>query len=191
MTTAVTYGLVLLFALAWVAAWPALGQLDNELEEAPVSLRSRIRAYLGTDTLPRMEQAMATWTTVLNGLVEQTTAASAAQATSFTNLQNAITRQTTAIGDLQSQLETAVANGDSVPEGMQAKVVEISQALDDMKKAADTADNGFEPVEETPAEEPVEVPGGDTSPVDQPVEPGTDVPPAEETTEQGNTARRR
>lgn len=132
--------------------------------------RARLRRYLGTDTLPRMERTMANWLTVLNGLVEQTTAASAAQAASFSNLQGAINRQSTAIADLQKQLADAVANGADVPADMQAKVTEISQALDDMKKAADTADNGFEPVED---EEPETPEGEPTAPpiTDEPVEP--------------------
>lgn len=199
MTTAVTLGLAVLLALAYAACWPLLGHLDNRLEEPMPSplhtLRNAARHWLGTahiDDLPerltRMENSMTSWTTVLNGLVEQTTAASAAQATSFSNLQGAITRQTTAIGDLQRQLETAIANGDTVPEGMQAKVAEISAALDDMKKAADTADNGFEPVDEEPAEPETPVEETPANP-DVPAEPTPDVPV--DTTEPGNTARHR
>jgi hypothetical protein len=197
VTLAVTVGVSTLIAIGFVAAWPLLGHLDNHtggdmsLRE---SLRDAVRHYLGTahiDTIPdrlhRMEQTMATWTTVLNGLVEQTTAASAAQATSFSNLQGAINRQTEAIADLQRQLAEA---GEVTPE-MQARVAEISAALDDMKKAADTADNGFEPVDEAP-EQPSETPDNEVPVEEQPTTPGVEVPPTDQPadTPDDGTARR-
>jgi uncharacterized phage infection (PIP) family protein YhgE len=101
-------------------------------------MRTWLRRYLGLDTL---EETMATWTDVLNQLVAQTTAASAAQATSFSNLQAAINRQGTEIAELRDLL----ANGGEVTGEMQAKVDAIAQSLIDMRTAADTADNGFEP----------------------------------------------
>nr|WP_221374382.1 hypothetical protein [Actinoplanes polyasparticus] len=179
-----TYVVTAALALAWVACWALLGRLDNELE-ADMDLRDRIRAYLNTDRLPRMEQNMADWLTTLNGLVQQTTAASAAQATSFSNLQGAIGRQTADIAELRRLLEQA---GEVTPE-MQALAAQIGQSLDDMKKAAETADNGFEPVEEVPTDVPGDgVPPTDGQPpVDAPVEPVTDVP-AEQAE---NNARRR
>lgn len=128
-------------------------------------LRSGLRRYLGIEHihehLQRMENTMANWQNVLNGIVEQTTAASAAQATSFHNLQSAIDRQTGQLADLAQQLADAVANNGEVTPEMQAKVDQITQSLTDMKDAADAADNGFEPVEE---------PTEPTQPEGQPVE---------------------
>jgi hypothetical protein len=116
-------------------------------------IRDDLRRFLGTadllTALHRMENTMATWQTVLNGLVEQTTAASAAQATSFHNLQGAIDRQ----GDQIDELKALLADGGEVTPEMQAKADEISQALTDMKAAADAADDGFEPVVEQPQPE--------------------------------------
>jgi hypothetical protein len=197
VTCAVTVGLCLLFALAWTAAWPLLGDLDTPGGDMSLraSLRDAVRHYLGTahiDTIPdhlhRMENTMAQWIDVLNGLVAQTEAASAAQATSFSNLQGAINRQTADIAELRRLLDDAAQNAGEVTPEMQAKVTAIATALDDMKKAADTADNGFEPVEtpEEPPSAPVDTPElpGDV-PVDGPVvEPGTDTPV------EGDTQRR-
>lgn len=111
-------------------------------------LRTRIRAYLGTDTLTRMEQTMSDWLTVLNGLVNQTTEASAAQRASFLNLHNGINSLGGQISDLQQQLADALANSGTVTPQMQALADQISTSLTDMKAAADTADDGFEPVTE-------------------------------------------
>ncbi|WP_213004864.1 hypothetical protein [Paractinoplanes toevensis] len=128
-----------------------------------LSLKHRIRRYLGTHLLPHLEDHMTTFVTLLNGLAAQQQEASAAQQASFVNLHNAIGRLDQSVRDL----EQAVANGDASPE-VEAKAAEISQALADMKSAADTADNGFEPVEEPPAEEPAQP--------EAPVEPGTETP---------------
>ncbi len=104
-------------------------------------MRTWIRRYLGTTNL---EETMATVIELLNGLVAQQTAASAAQATSFSNLHSAITR-----------LEDAVRNGDASPE-IQAAVNDLSAGFTALQKAADDADNGLEPAE---PEQPVD--GGD------------------------------
>ncbi|MGX6605646.1 hypothetical protein ACWKSP_26460 [Micromonosporaceae bacterium Da 78-11] len=119
------------------------------------SLRTRLRAYLGTDPNPALEATMTTFLTLLTGLAEQQQAASAAQQASFLNLHNAVDKLTQSITDLQ----TAVANGD-VSDEVQAAATAISENLTTMKKAAETADDGFEPVE-VPTE---------------PTDPGTGVP---------------
>ncbi len=99
---------------------------------------------------------MADWITVLNGLVSQTEAASAAQATSFSNLQNAITRlQNTGLDDEQRAL-----------------VQQIETSLTKLGEDAQHADDGHEPTPEpdpvdsddTPAGEPVTDEDGDVLP---------------------------
>lgn len=150
-------------------------------------LRNAIRRYLGTkqalNHISDLEERMATWLTVMNGLVEQSTAASAAQQTSFANLHNGQVRQEQQIAEFKQMLADALAkNGEVTPE-MQAKVDEISQTLTDMKNAADTADDGFEPVEE-PTDEvpPVEQPTEEQPPVvTEPVEGEPTVPSEGET----------
>jgi ABC-type transporter Mla subunit MlaD len=109
-------------------------------------IRTGVRSYLGTDALPRLESTMSDWLTVLNGLVTQTSEASAAQQASFLNLHNGINRLDGQIADLQQQLADALANSGTVTPEMQALADQISTSLDDMKTAADTADDGFEPV---------------------------------------------
>lgn len=199
MTTAITLALCFLFALAFTAAWPMLGRLDNELGgdmtdpshgiwattepvSRPASLRDRIRRYLGTDN-PRMENTMATMLELLTGLTAKTTEASAAQQASFLNLHNAVDKLTTNV----ARLEQLVRDGEASEE-LQTLATQISENLGDMKKAADTADDGFEPVEAPP----VETPGGDVPPADQPVEDGTPVEPGNEVPPtDGSTSRRR
>lgn len=157
------------------------------------SLRIRLRAFLGTDHLPPLESQMTTMLELLNGLLNQSKEASAAQQASFLNLHNAVGRLDSQVADLRQQLADAAANGDSVTEEMQVLANDITTSLGDMKKAAETADDGFEPVEE-----PTEG-----------TEPGTDVPaepaPADETptvpvevpvegapvTDEGTTSRKR
>ena len=106
------------------------------------SLRTRLRAYLGTDHLPRIEDRMTTFLTLLTGLAAQQQEASAAQQASFLNLHNAVDKLQQSVIDLQ----TAVANGE-VSDEVQAAATAISENLATMKKAAETADDGFEPVE--------------------------------------------
>jgi hypothetical protein len=88
---------------------------------------------LGTDRIQNLEETMATVVEALNALAAQQAEVSAAQATSFTNLQAAIER-----------LETAVANGEVSPE-IQAAVDQLTAGFTAMKDAADTADDGTEP----------------------------------------------
>ncbi|GGN39558.1 hypothetical protein FHR83_006692 [Actinoplanes campanulatus] len=96
-----------------------------------------IRRLTGTDIL---EEHMARIIDLLNGLVAQQTAASAAQATSFNNLHAAIDR-----------LETAVRDGEASPE-IEAAVGQLRDGFDALQKAADDADNGHEPQPDQPAD---------------------------------------
>lgn len=183
MTTAVTLALALLFALAFTACWPLLAHLDNELEEPPVSLRDHLRRYLGTDNLPK-EHTMSEITDALNRLAQQVNGVSAAQATSFHNLQ-------VAIDELRAGKLTAE----------QAEIVDrIEKSLTKLGEDAQAGDDGFEPVEqptEVPGDQTPTVPGTEEPPTDgtTPVEAGTDVPadqPVEsEPTDGGSTSRRR
>src|ERR1051325_1394106 len=111
-----------------------------------MSLRDRIRAYLGTDTLPRMETTMTTMLELLTGLTAKTTEASAAQQASFLNLHNAVDKLT---GNL-ARLER-LPPGREASEEPHTRAAQISENLTYMKKAANPADDGFEPVE-APAE---------------------------------------
>jgi hypothetical protein len=57
----------------WAAAWPLLGHVDTNLGgDMPTgsrpTLQQRIRRWIGTDTLPRMEHTMATATQQLTDL---------------------------------------------------------------------------------------------------------------------------
>jgi len=117
---------------------------------------SFIQDLLGTTsirhTLTRMETEMATVIESLRLLAEQTNAVSAAQATSFSNLQNAVSR-----------LEQAVRDGEVSPE-IQAAVDELSASLTRLGDDARRADDGFEPQE--PAEP---TPDGGNEPAVSPV----------------------
>lgn len=107
------------------------------------ALNNAVRTYLGTDHIPYLEELMATILEALNALTAQQAEATAAQTTSFANLQAAVER-----------LEQAVADGTVSPE-IQAAVDELSAGFTAMKDAADAADDGTEPVEPVPVE-PVE-----------------------------------
>jgi hypothetical protein len=147
------------------------------------SFQARVRRWLGTDTLQRIEELMATEVlTLLQGLVSQTTEASAAQQASFVNIHNALNRQDTAIRDLTTRLNEAIESNGRVTPEMQEAASQVSAALADLKKAAETADDGFEPAEEPTEEQPVDVLPGDEFP---PAEV-----PADETRTEGNARRR-
>ncbi len=165
MTCAVLAGLALLLTFAWIAAWPLLGHLDNQLEEAPVSLRNHIRRYLGIDRIPRMETTMSEITDALNRLAQQVNGVSAAQATSFHNLQVAI--EELKAGKLSTE---------------QAEIVDrIEKSLTKLGEDAQAGDDGFEHVTEEP--------GTDVPPVETPVEtPETE--PGAKLAEVGNARRR-
>jgi hypothetical protein len=126
--------------------------------------RTRIRALLGTDTLPRIEALMANeMLTLLQGLAAQTAELNATQQASVVNIHNA------SIRDLSQQLADALAADGKVTPEMQAAADQIQTALADIKKGAETADDDFEPAEDPADDEPAggDVPadGGDT-PVD-------------------------
>jgi hypothetical protein len=109
---------------------------------------SYIQDLLGTTsirhTLTRMEIDMAKIIDSLRALAEQTNQVSAAQATSFSNLQNAVAR-----------LEQAVRDGEVSPE-VQAAVDELSASLTRLGDDARRADDGFEPAPVEPTPAPVE-----------------------------------
>ncbi|WP_433731036.1 hypothetical protein ACQP2Y_21655 [Actinoplanes sp. CA-051413] len=115
---------------------------------------------------------MTTMLELLNGLVAKTTEASAAQQASFLNLHNAV-------GKLQAnvaRLEQLVRDGE-VSEELQTLVTQVASNVEDMRKAADTADDGFEPVEEPVAVEP----GAEPANPEVPAEPVPGGVPADET----------
>jgi hypothetical protein len=162
---AVCTALGLLFILAFAAAWPLLGRLDNRLEadmQPRPSLAEQVQQWLGIDhthrQLHRIEADMAKVIDLLNGLIAQDTAASAAQATSFHNIDTAF-----------ATLQAEVANGDVSPE-VQAAVDNLSAGFASLQKAAEDEGKLYAP----PADD-----GGDTPPADN---GGTgDVPVVENT----------
>lgn len=122
-------------------------------------MRAWLRNLLGTAEIitviqqlnDRMESDMATVIDALRALAEQTNAVSAAQATSFSNLQGAI-----------SKLQEAIRNGEVSPE-VQAAVDEVTASLTRLGDDARRADDGFEPAVE-PQPEPVPPVEGGTEP---------------------------
>lgn len=97
-----------------------------------------VRQWLGTSNL---EATMATVVEALESLAAQQAEVSAAQATSFDNLQGAVER-----------LEQAVRDGEVSPE-IQSAVDELTAGFTAMKDAATAADDGVEqPTEPTPGE---------------------------------------
>jgi guanyl-specific ribonuclease Sa len=120
------------------------------------ALRTHVRAYLGVDAIPRLESTMATITDALTALAEQVNAVSAAQASSFSNLQNAIAKLKS--GDLSAEQQDAVN--------------QIEKSLLTMGEDAQRADDGFEPTDSNaPVEPGSDVPAG-TEPTAPPVEGG-------------------
>jgi 3-oxoacyl-(acyl-carrier-protein) synthase len=119
--------------------------MTGEPDHLGTLIRKSLRGLLGTDTiLTRMEHTMAKVIDLLNGLVAQETAASAAQATSFHNLQSAI-----------DNLQQAVRDGEVSPE-IQAAVDQLSAGFTSLQQAADDADTGFEPAEPSNPDVPAE-----------------------------------
>lgn len=99
-------------------------------------IRASLRTQLGTDTLPRLEQKMSEITDALNALAEQVSGVSAAQATSFHNLQAAI-----------DELKAGKLNAE------QKEIVgRIETALTKLGEDAQRADDGTEPVEQPPVD---------------------------------------
>jgi seryl-tRNA(Sec) selenium transferase len=104
------------------------------------AIQHAVRRYLGTDHLIALESDMATVLEALQGLAAQQQELSAAQATSFSNLQAAVDR-----------LEAAVASGDVSPE-IASAVKDLSDGFDAMRSAAEAADDGVEPAPPAPSE---------------------------------------
>lgn len=135
--------------------------MTGEPDHLGTLIRKSLRGLLGTDGIQRIEALMATEIlTLLQGLAAQTTELTATQQASFVNIHNAINRQSEAITDLTRRLEDALANNGKVTPEMQEAANKVSTALADLKKAAETADDGFEPAE-APTEEPA-APGDET-----------------------------
>lgn len=141
------------------------------------ALRDHIRRYLGTNILPRMENTMNEVTDALNRLAAQTNAASAAQAASISNLQNAIT-----------QLKSGALDDEQ-----RALVNQIEYSLVKMGEDAAVADDGYEPAETPTTPEQPATPEVPAEPVvDAPVDetPAVDVPEGDNTAE-GTAGRTR
>lgn len=169
MTAAICATLAVLLCAAFAAAWPLLGHLDNRLGDDMLAhprpaLSQRVQRWLGLDHIHRqlrgIEADMAKVIDLFNGLVAQQTAASAAQASSFHNI------------DVSFQkLRDAIANGDATPE-VQAAADELSKGFASLQKAAEDEGTLYAPADDptdptggdTPAQPPAD--GGDTPPVD-------------------------
>jgi hypothetical protein len=148
-------------------------------------IRACIRRYLGTDHL---EEHVTSMLELLNGLVAKTTEASAAQQASFLNLHNGMNRLTQQVTDLRAQL----AAGGEVTEDMQVLANSITESLSDMRKAADTADDGFEPIEEPVVVEPGVEPANPEVPAEVPADETPTVPAeGQPVTDEGTSSRKR
>jgi hypothetical protein len=155
-----------------VCAFALLNMHDRRMEarmpDPRPRLRDHVRAYLGTDRIPRLESTMAKVIDLLNGLIAQQTAASAAQATSFSNLQNAITR-----------LEQAVRDGEASPE-IQAAVNDLRGGFETLQRAADEADNGHEPVAPEQPADPTQPQAPEQPAGEAPTDPSVETPAVED-----------
>lgn len=171
VTVAVFVTLAALLTIIAASACPLLGRLDNRLGGEMLAdprngLQQHIQRWLGIDHLHhhlrRQENLMAQVIDLLNGLIAQDTAASAAQATSFHNIDAAI-----------ADLKAAVANqGEATPE-VQAAVDKLSAGFASLQKAAEDEGKLYQPADNN-GDQPVVTPpadGGDT-----PVDNGGDVP---------------
>lgn len=114
-----------------------------------MSLRDDVRAYLGTDHIRNLEDTMAKVIDLLNNLAAQQEAASAAQASSFHNIDAAF-----------AKLQDAINNGNASPE-VQAAADQLAAGFNSLQKAAEDEGRLYE---EPSA--PVTPPG--------PVDPGTE-----------------
>jgi uncharacterized protein (DUF3084 family) len=98
-------------------------------------IRDAVRRFIGTKSISHhladMEERMATITEALTALAEQVNAVSAAQATSFHNLQAAIDKLKS--GELTAEQQDAVD--------------QIEQSLTTMAADAQAADDGVEPAD--------------------------------------------
>jgi hypothetical protein len=173
--TAAFVTLAVLLTIIAASACLLLGRLDNRLggdmlADPRTGLQQHLQRWLGTDHLHhhlrRIEARMSEMTDLLHGLLQQEADASAAQATSFHNIDVAF-----------QELKTAIANGDVTPE-VQDAADKLSAGFASLQKAAEDEgrlyapadDNGDQPVVTPPAD------GGDT-----PVDNGGDVPDSGDT----------
>jgi hypothetical protein len=163
-------GLAVLLTIAATSAFLLLGRLDNRLGDdmlldPRMTLAMRIQRWLGIDHLhthlQRIEADMAKVIDLFNGLVAQEAAASAAQATSFHNIDVAF-----------AKLQDAIANGDASPE-VQAAADQLAAGFASLQKAAEDEGKLYEPADDN-GDQPAD--GGDT-----PVDNGGDVPDSGDT----------
>lgn len=124
--------------------------------------RHHIRAYLGTAHIAHLEVSMSKVIDLLNNLIAQDTAASAAQASSFHNIDAAF-----------KALQDAINNGDASPE-VQAAADQLSAGFASLQKAAEDEGKLYQPAE--PSD-----PGTDVPPVDSGDEPSDPDVPVENT----------
>lgn len=125
--------------------------MTDEPDHLGTLIRTSLRAQLGTDILPRLESRMSEITDALNALALQVNAVSATQATSFTNLQNAITELKS--GKLSAEQKEIVGR--------------IEESLVKLGDDAQRADDGTEPAEPTNPDVPAEpTPADPNTPAD-------------------------
>lgn len=109
------------------------------------TLRDRVRAWLGTDTLTRMETTMAEdFLVLLRNIAENTSSLDATQQAVALNIKNGFTNLEQKVTDLARQL----AEQDRVTDEMKTLAAEIGDHMTTIKKNVEAMDNGYEPVEE-------------------------------------------
>jgi uncharacterized phage infection (PIP) family protein YhgE len=114
------------------------------------TLAGLIQHWLGTDRIPRLESTMARINDALNALVAQQEQASAAQLTSFSNLQAGVDRLKAVVDRLQEQVEDPELTGEA-----QAAMDQLTSGFDSMVRDAQRADDVVE--EPTGGETPAPV----------------------------------
>lgn len=129
-----------------------------------MSLRDDVRAYLGTDRIRNLEDNMVKVIDLLNNLAAQQEAASAAQASSFHNIDAAF-----------AKLQDAISSGNASPE-VQAAADQLAAGFNSLQKAAEDEGRLYEQVEEPT--DPT-IPPGPVDPGTEPTNP--DVPVADNT----------
>jgi len=140
VTTAAFTLLAVLLSLFAVAACLQLGRLDNQLGgDMFADSRTRLREWLGItglyEHLNEQERTMAKVIDLLNSLVTQQQAASAAQATSFHNIDAAFAR-----------LQQAIADGEVSPE-VQAATDQLAAGFASLQKAAEDEGRLYQPAD--------------------------------------------
>jgi len=144
MTWASATALIALLGAAFAAAWLLLGRLDNRLgddmlPDTPSAFAEYVRQWLGIQhihqQLTRQEHTMAKVIDLLNSLVTQQQAASAAQATSFHNIDAAF-----------AKLQQAIADGEVSPE-VQAATDQLAAGFASLQKAAEDEGRLYQPAD--------------------------------------------